>query len=406
MNFLRKATLFLFTLILFSCQPNKKKKDDDLKNLSWKEIEQKAKGSTVNFMMWQGGPVLNDYINNYVKPTLKKEYGINLKITGGQGPEIVQLVMGEKEAGITKGQVDMAWINGETFFQLRKIKGLWGPFLNKLPNIKYVDMDNPYINTDFQKPIDGMECPWSITQFAMVYDSAKVKNPPKTLEKLATYVKKYPGTFTISNDFTGMTVLKSFLAELGGGPHSLDGKFDAKKYNRLSSRLWKFINSNKKYFWKKGETFPKEETKMAQLLANGEIYISYGFSEGGVEQKVLSGLYPKTVRSYPWENGSVKNSNYLGILKNAPEKAAALVVINFLISPEAQFKKADPNGCDANTILNKDKLPQKWQEKFESIPHRKYGLEMEDLSDNAIQEPSPQYMLNLYQDFRKKVIEK
>ena len=60
----------------------------------------KAEGSTVNFMMWQGSPTINNYINNYVVPSVKEKYNINLKISGGQGPEIVQLVMGEKQADI------------------------------------------------------------------------------------------------------------------------------------------------------------------------------------------------------------------------------------------------------------------------------------------------------------------
>ena len=396
----------LLGLILFSCESKTKDNEEALTDLSWEKIEQKAKGKTVNFMMWQGGPELNNYINNYVVPTLKKKYDINLEITGGQGPEIVQLVMGQKEAGIEEGQVDMAWINGETSFQLRKIDGLWGPFISELPNIEYVDLKDPYINTDFQQPIAGMECPWGISQFGMVYDSAKVENPPQTLDELEAYVKKYPGTFTISNDFTGMTVMKSFLAELGGSPNSLDGKFDEEKYDRLSKKLWDFINSNKEYFWKEGETFPKEQTKVAQLMANGEIYVSYGFSEGGIEETVISGLFPKSTRAYAWKNGTIKNSNYLGILDNAPEKAAAMVVINFLISPEAQFKKSHPDGADLNTILTVDRLPEKWQKKFNNAPKRKYGLEMEDLAENAIQEPAPEYMLRLYEDFRKKVIEK
>ncbi|MEQ9438814.1 MAG: hypothetical protein RIG62_07180 [Cyclobacteriaceae bacterium] len=113
---------------LISCNSNPSNTDTDLQNASWEEVEQQAQGTTVNFMMWQGSPVINDYINNYVVPTVKERYGITLEISGGQGPEIVQLVMGEKEAGVDNGQVDIVWINGETFFQLRKISGLWGPF--------------------------------------------------------------------------------------------------------------------------------------------------------------------------------------------------------------------------------------------------------------------------------------
>ncbi|MDZ7845448.1 MAG: hypothetical protein U5L96_00955 [Owenweeksia sp.] len=124
--------------IFWSCNPAEEVDQGapDLSKASWQDLREKARGTTVNFMMWQGNPPLNDYINNFLVPALKKRHGITMELTGGQGPEIVQLVMGEKQAGVEKGQVDIVWINGETFFQLREINGLWGPFVKKLPNSK------------------------------------------------------------------------------------------------------------------------------------------------------------------------------------------------------------------------------------------------------------------------------
>jgi putative spermidine/putrescine transport system substrate-binding protein len=405
-NTIQLSLICCFFLSLFSCADEKKAKEEDLKNADWKTIEEKASGSTVNFMMWQGSPVINDYINNYVIPTVKEKHNINLKISGGQGPEIAQLAMGEKQAGIDKSQVDVVWINGETFFQLKKIDALYGPFLKQLPNSRYINFENRFITTDFQQDINGMEAPWSISQFAMVYDKAKIKNPPASLPELSDYVKEHPGTFTISNDFTGMTLLKSFLAEMGGGSKSLDGEFEEEKYQRLSEELWGFINSHKKYFWKEGTTFPKEQSIMSQLFANGELYLTAGFSEGSIEEKVTSGLYPKTTKAYAWENGTIKNANYLGILSNASNKAGAMTVINFLISPEAQLKKSNPGGMDSNTILDIEKLPEEWKEKFYNAPKREFGIEMKELEKFAMAEPAPEYMIRLYEDFRKQVIEK
>jgi putative spermidine/putrescine transport system substrate-binding protein len=395
----------LAVLFLSACSETPTEPQTEILESSWEEITEKSRGTTVNFMMWQGSPVINSYINNYVVPTLKERYNINLQITGGQGPEIVQLVMGEKEAGVSDSQVDVVWINGETFFQLRQIDGLWGPFVEKLPNAQYIDFDDPFINTDFQQPVNYMECPWGISQFALVYDSARVAAPPRNLPELEAYVKAHPGTFTVSNDFSGMTLLKSFLAELSGSPEGLNGPFDEEKYNRLSEQLWDYLNRNKKYFWKEGTTFPREHSKMDQMFASGEIALSFGFGEGGVEEKVLQGLFPETTRVYAWDNGTIRNANYLGIVSNAGNKAGALQLINFLVSPEAQYTKTDPEGMAANTILELDRLPEEWQQKFASIPKRRYGAELEELSDKALQEPAPEYMIRLYEDFRSRVIE-
>ena len=391
--------------VLISCNSNSSPTETDLQNASWKDISQQSEGTTVNFMMWQGSPVINDYINNYVVPTVKERYNITLKISGGQGPEIVQLVMGEKEAGVDAGQVDIVWINGETFFQLRKIDGLWGPFVKKLPNTEYIDFEDPFISTDFQQAINGMECPWSIGQFALVYDSAQTPAPPRNLGELETYVKQNPNTFTISNDFSGMTLLKSFLAELSGSPEGLNGPFDEEKYERLSQQLWDYINRNKQYFWKEGITFPMEHTIMDQMFASGELSLSFGFGEGGIEEKVRQGLFSKTTRAYAWDNGTILNANYLGIPYNSANRAGAMTVINFLISPEAQFQKAHVDGMNSNTVLEVDRLPDEWQQEFEAAPKRMYAPEMETLSQKAIQEPAPEYMIRLYEDFRTQVIE-
>ncbi len=400
----RTFLLIIIGLAGLSCEDNQQ--ESDLHSASWETIGSAAQGTVVNFMMWQGSQPINDYMNNYVVPEMKARYNIDLRISGGQGPEIVQLVMGEREAGVKSGQVDMVWINGETFFQLRQVQGLWGPFIEKLPNSRYIDLESPYLSIDFQQEVNGMECPWNVSQFALVYDSSRVAAPPRTLQELESYVKAYPGTFTVSNDFTGMTLLKSFLAELSGSPTGLNGPFEEEKYLKLSSELWTILNRLKPYFWKGGSTFPKEHSVMDQMFASGELLISYAFGEGGIEDKVRSGLFPVTTRGYVWENGTILNANFLGITYNSSNKAGAMMVINFMISPEAQLKKSDPDGMDSNTVLDLDRLPATWQQQFSELPKRKYGPEMSDIAAHAIQEPDAQYMIRLYDDFRTEVIEK
>lgn len=401
----RFVSLVLFFICVVACQRPSANNSVDLLKSSWQTIEEQAKGSKVHFMMWQGSPAVNSYMNDFLIPKVKELYDIELKLVGGQGPEIVQLVMSEKQANSDNGQVDMSWINGETFFQLRQIKGLWGPFVESLPNSQLIDFDNPHISIDFQQPINYMECPWSITQFAMVHDVAELPNPPSNLDELEKWTAENPGQFTISNDFSGMTLLKSFLAEMSGDSNGLNGTFDEQKYMRLSKQLWSWINKNKVNFWKRGETFPKEQTKMDQLFANGELRLCYGFGEASIDDKIRQGLFKSTTRVYPWKNGTIKNSNYMGIHYNAPNKAGAMVVINYMISPEAQLRKADPAGMDANTVLAIDKLPEEWKRKFENREVRKHGATIEELAPYAIQEPDPQYMIRLYEDFRKEVIE-
>lgn len=399
-------TFLLLAFFIVSCGSSNEIPKTDISQLSWSEIVEKAKGTTVNLMMWQGDPLINNYMSDYVVPELKKQFDIDLKISNGQGSAIVSNLMAEIEVDKSASEIDMAWINGETFFQLRQIKGLHGPFTDKLPNSKYIDFENPFIGVDFQQKVDGYESPWGNVQLNLIYDSARLSQPPVSKEALALFIKQNPGKFTIPYEFTGMTFLKSLLIDFAGGQEELNGPFDEDKYAQYSQLLWNYVNDHKQYFWKNGETFPSSLAQTHQMFANGELFFTMSNNDSEVDNKVSQGLFPGTARAFVLDGGTIQNSHYMGIVNHAANKPGAMVAINFLISPEAQLKKYNPEVWGDGTVLAIDKLPEEWQEKFKNIPTRKYALKREDIQSKALQEIAPEYMIRLYDDFRTQVIEK
>lgn len=356
--------------------------------------------------MWQGDPFINAYLNNFVVPELKKNYDVDLSIASGQGSQIVQILMAELEAKKPTSEIDLMWINGETFYQLRQINALYGPFTDQLPNAQYIDFENPFIRYDFQQEVNGYECPWGNVQLAIIYDSVRVHAPPRTMAELEAYVKKHPGRFTIDSDFTGMTLLKSFLIDVAGGEAVLRGAFDEKKYAQYSAQLWEYINRLKSYFWKQGKTFPAAVAPMHQMFADGELDFTMSNNDSEVDNKILQGFFPPSARAYVLDSGTIQNSHYMGIPAHSGNKASAMVVCNFLISPEAQLRKMNPEVWGDGTVLAMAKLPQEWREKFQNIPTRKYAPKREAIQAKALRELAPEYMIHLYDDFRKHVIEK
>lgn len=399
---------FLSIILVFfsmnSCNSSTKSQAD-LNTKSWEEILASAKGTTVTFMMYLGDKKANSYMNDFVIPELKKKYDITVKIASGQGSVIVSTIMAEKEAGKNEGQIDLGWINGETFYQIKQIDGLYGPFTSKLPNTRYINFNDPIIKYDFQQEINGYETPWAKAFFNVITDTLKVKELPVTMQQFEKYWKANPGKFTFSQDFMGLTLLKTWLVELSGGIQNLDGPFDEKKYNLYSSQLWNFINNNKKYFWKKGETFPESNVTVTQMYGTGELNFSFAFGISAIERNVTEGLIPLTSKAYILKAGCIHNSSYLGIPYNAPNKAGAMVVSNFLISPEAQIKKSDINSWGSATILDYNKLEKKYQKEFDALPKLTYGLKEEEVIQKSIKETVSQYMIRVAEDFRKKVIE-
>lgn len=401
------SLIFFFIISISACNQEKKsvENNDPLMQQSWEQIEQKAKGTTVFWMKYLGDKKANKYIDEVIVPLIKKRFDINLKIIPGQGNGIVSSIMSEKEAGLEKGQTDMVWINGETFFQLQQIEGLYGPFTPKLPNSKFINYEDPIIKYDFQKEINGFEAPWGKASFLAITDSARVKNTPLSMQDFEAYWKANPGKFTIPLDFSGYTLLKSWLVELAGGIQNLDGDFDQKKYDKYGNQLWSFLNKNKKYFWKKGETFPESAVTLSQMFGTGEIDFAFSFGLTAVDKGVKEGLFPKTTKGFVLKSGSIHNSNYLGISYNSANKEGAMVVINYLISPEAQIEKSDLNNSGGTPVFEINRLDEKLRAKYEALPKPTYGMNELDVLSKAIKEPHSMYMIKVSEDFRKKVID-
>ena len=379
-----------FLSLLLACSPGNRDKQG---------------GDVVQMMMWQGDPLINNYMENFVAPALKERYCIILKIAGGQGNIIVQNLMAELQAGRKSSELDLLWINGETFYQLRQIDALHGPWTDQLPNSAFIDWENPFIAKDFQQPVDGFECPWGNVQMALIYNSAEVAAPPRNREELAAFVRAHPGRFTFDVHFTGLTFLKALLIDIAGGTDILEGPFDEEKYRLYSGQLWTYIREIKPFLWKEGKTFPEAVAPMHQLFANGELWFTMSNNDNEVDNKIAQGVFPPTARAYVFDSGTIRNTHYLGIPRLSSNKEAAMAVANFLISPEAQYRKQDPAVWGDGTVLDIARLPPEWREQFQALPGRQYAPSREEMLAKALPELAPEYMIRLAADFRKKIIE-
>lgn len=375
----------------------------DPRSLDWPAVEQAAHGRTLNFVMWTGDPAINAYIDGFLKPRLKARYDIRLNVVPGQA-DIPNRLIAERDAGQKVSRMDMVWINGETFHKLRQLDALYGPFTDRLPNNALIDWRNPIIAHDFQQPVAGYEAPWGTTQLLLIADTARVVERPETPEALARWIHDHPGRFTFDAAFTGLSFLKSLMYAFADGPDALTGPFDEVRYERLKTQVFDWVRAVRPDLWRAGKTFPKDVAQLHQLFASGEVDFTMSFNDGEVDNKVASGLFPDSARAYPLTTGMLANSHYLGIVANSAEKAAAMVVINELLSPEAQFEKLKPSVWGDGTVLDVARLPALWPSRFAAIPGRERAPPRASLREIARQEPSPMLMIRLEQDFRDEIV--
>ncbi|MEO1175088.1 MAG: extracellular solute-binding protein, partial [Myxococcota bacterium] len=172
-----------------------------------------------------------------------------------------------------------------------------------------------------------------------------------------------------------------------------------------SEKLWARLNRMKPFLWKNGESFPNQVSQLHQLFAAGEIDFTMSNNDSEVDNKVVQGTFTDTSRAFVLESGTIQNTHFIGIAKLSSQPAAALVAVNFMISPEAQYEKMKPSVWGDTTILDTQRLPEPWPSKFQSIPERRFSPKRSEISDQALKEPASEYMIRINKDFRSKVIE-
>lgn len=352
--------------------------------------------------MWRGDPSINAYVDGWVAPRVKAEYGISLTPVEGQGAEIVNQLALEREARAA-GSADLVWINGQTFGNLRKERLLDGPWAGALPNGRYVDSSSSIIMRDFEQDPAGYESPWGTVQFALIYDSARTPHPPRSVAELGEWILAHPGRFTHDQQFTGAAFQKILLYSLGGGVSRFQGGFDSLRYVDASTKVFAWLDQHRQAFWRSGATYPAGVADLHRLFANREVDFSMSANQNEVVTKVRQGVLPATARPLLLTDGTIANAHYLGIPMNAPNPAGAMVVADFLLSPEAQFEKQRPEVWADGTVLSRGRLPLEWATRFATLATDPHALPAESLAKYARPEVSPRYHEQLQADWRARI---
>lgn len=403
---MRRAAVLVVALatagMLSACDGGPKPRDETTAKLPWDSVVTRARGTTVQWRMWRGDPAINSYVDRWVAPRLLRDYGITLSTIESQGPEIVNQLVVEREAR-ARGTTDLVWINGETFHNLRKENLLFGPWANRLPAAKYVDSTSLIVMRDSEQPIDGLESPWGRVQFTLIYDTLRVPSPPGTVAELATWIRAHPGRFTHDQQFAGTTFLKAVMYAVNGGPARFEGGFKEKVYTEGSSRLWSWIDSVRPYFWRGGETYPAGVADLHRLFANGEVDFTMSNNQNEVVTKVRQGVLPGSARALLLRDATIANAHYLGIPRNAPNAAGAMVVANFLLSPEAQLEKLRPEVWSDGTVLDIAKLPSDVTSRFRAIDIDPRSVPRDTLRRYETPEVAAEYTERLAKEWKSRV---
>ena len=356
----------------------------------WQTVLKKARGQTIYFNAWGGAGVINDYIR-WAGDTVKKRHGVTVKhVKVTDIGSVISRILAEKSAGrSTRGSVDLMWINGENFRAMKQNGLLFGPFTQDLPNYRLVDVENkPTTRFDFTVPVDNMEAPWGMAQLIFMIDTQQVNQHPHNMQDFLRFAEKYPNrvTYPAPPNFHGTTFIKQVLLELVPERQILYRPVKEANFEQTTKPLWRFLDKLHPLMWRKGKAFTSGAPQMKQLLNDGEIFLSLSFNPNEASNAIANGELPETVRTYIHEDGTIGNTHFVGIPFNSSVKEGAMVFANFLMSPEAQARKADPVVWGDPTVLGMSKLSAADRKKFEMIPRGVATLSSAELS-KVILEP-------------------
>ena len=337
-------------------------------NEDFDKILEEAKGSTLSFYGWGGDEDRNKWLQQTVAPVLKEKYDISLEVVGMDIDDILAKLSGEKQAGLENGSIDMIWINGENFYSAKENDLLFGPFAEQLPNFeKYIDGEDEEVKNDFGFPIDGYEAPYGKAQIVFINDSAITKETPKNAEEFMEYCKKYEGkvTYAALPDFTGSAFIRTLIYDIVGHEQFLGMEADKEVVKEAIEPALEYLRELNKYLWNQGQTFPATSGEVNNMFEDGELVMTASYSPYSVAIGIDKGIYRDTVETFLFDKGTVGNTNYMAIAKNSPNKAAAMVAINEIISAEIQASQFEE--LRSLPVVAYEKLTNEEKNRFDKV---------------------------------------
>jgi putative thiamine transport system substrate-binding protein len=362
----------------------------------WPGVVAEAEGQTVYWHAWGGSSRINAFIG-WVGEQVAGRHGITLEhVKVADIAESVSRVLAERAAGRDEGgAVDLMWINGENFAAMKRNGLLFGPWAEDLPNWTFVDVEGkPAVTADFTVPTEGLESPWGMAQLVFYYDSARLEDPPYSVAEILDFARANPGRFAYPAppDYLGSTFLKQALYELLDNPDVLaEPAPEGTAFEAATAPLWSYLEDLHPVLWRQGRAWPQNESRLRQLMADGEIDLAFSFNPNEAASAIANFELPETVRSYTLSGGTIGNAHFVAIPYNASAKAAAMVVADFLLSPEAQARAADPEIWGSTTVLDVTGLPPADKARFAELASGPGAITAEELGP-SLPEPHPSWM--------------
>jgi len=290
-----------------------------------------AAATSITFVDTAGGANFQQFFKEII-PQAEKDLGITINYLPSSAPELLQRLQG----GQANQDVVLLKPDGLTSLTNAGVPLVYLQARRpKIPNLHLVaDAD---IKSVLGIPTHGVAVPFWRDQFGIIYDKAKIKNPPKSWQDFYNRRNEWAGHIGIIRpDATsggGRIMLRDFLLGIG-----LDEKppfsqiQSSSEWTQDLQKLRTFASA----FYKPAAG---SATDLFQQFAQGNVWIT----EYAIDFTLWSrdqGLLPKTVGATFFKSATYGGAAYLAVPGNISvgQKLAAFKFINWLLSLKTQTR--------------------------------------------------------------------
>jgi putative spermidine/putrescine transport system substrate-binding protein len=335
-------------------------KDVNYLRLSWDElVEQAKKEASLTFAHWRGESFWDDAATNF-----EEKYGIKVTIETSEPDGLASKMIGEKDE--ESGSVDVVLVEDSMVRSLMEARIFYGPIAERIPHGDKVDPKLLKIQAGVKT--NGFLIPVYRSQIGLLYDPQKVTNPPQTWFELIEWVgANPPGQLAFSNPqqgSSGQAIIQAALANLSGGldRYAGDSSVQASKTENWNE-AWQVLKANRDMV-----SVTSSDDQAISMFSRGEAAIAVA-SDIETRKALQSGSLSSNAKLYVPKMGLPFSGDTLGVVKNAKNKAAAILFVAYLTETDVQKKMGDNTGISlARTDVQASQAVLKEEER------KRYGV--------------------------------
>lgn len=397
--------IIAMTLIVTGCSVTSDIGSTTVNNKDWELLTESATSSTVIMYHDIKDEEFKTWIEKSVIPSLKTDYNIELKIKQKSLDEYYGDLAQQYDEG-NKGVFDLLIYDDSSSKMLMERALLYDNYTSKLPN--HVSMQN---SEDYENMYsEGLDTSKNNVmlgrkQLIMIYDEDLFSDAPKTVSEMLEITKTMEGKisyvdpyYELGRDFMN-SIFFSFMdyEEV----YSMDlNKADLKV--RAKDAI-EFFNSLKPYIAFRDGMLPTNQDEIDEMFYNTSILFSMTYESNHASTMSKKELYPFGAKSFTFDSGTTGDAFYGAIPFNSNNKTGAMIVLNQMLSPEAQKYKYDPKKWGNLPALDTTMMEAASAKIVNSITMKRSDMKQEELLSKRIPEVPKELSDMLYEIWREEV---